>query len=96
MLLCSFVFRFGFFSFKAGTMKHQQKNHYFTNINTPDIYCLRGAWVGAPFEGSGFNSDYESPPPPPPTSPLNIIIHYSKTTLKALVLLPLLFTHFHL
>ncbi len=43
-------------------MKHQQKNHYFVQINAPDIYCVRGAWVGAPLYGSVLTSVFRSPP----------------------------------
>ena len=69
-------------------------NHHFVQINAPDVYCLSGDRVGAFFDTFALTSVFKTPPPPPPpTSPLNITTHYDKTTLIALVVLPLLCPH---
>ncbi len=75
-------------------MKRQQKNYHFVQINAPDVYYLSKDRVGVLLDTFALTSVL-SPPPPPPTSPLNITTHYDKTTLKVLVVLPLLCPHVH-
>ena len=43
-------------------MKNRHRNHYFVQINAPDIYYLSGDWVGAMLDSSVLTSVLDPPP----------------------------------
>ena len=73
-------------------MKNRQTDHHL-EINTSDIYCLRGNRTGMLLAGFVLTSILS--PPPLQTSLLNITTHYEKKTLIVLVVLPLLCPYVH-
>ena len=74
-------------------MKNRHRNHHSVQIIAPDVYYLSGDWVSALLDTFVLTSVFR--PPPLQTSLLNITTHYGKTTLKVLVVLPLLCPHVH-
>ena len=74
-------------------MKNRFMNHHSLEINAADVYYLSGDWVGVLLDTFVLTPLLS---PPPPTSPLNITTHYNNTTLKVLVILPLLCPHVHI
>ena len=54
-------------------MKNRHRNHYFVQINVPDVYCLMVDWVGVLLDTYALTSVFRPPPP------ANVTVKYNNT-----------------